>query len=125
VGMEKYEQQYPHADVVLFEPEREDADMFFANIFSYSQRRRLCADAFAKTRQSLRARTAKLAPTLVRHGIRLREDRLAQLHRTVADAVTDPRPLHTSPKRTACVRQATRDLGHTLSELERWLALQR
>ena len=34
VGMEKYDRQYPDADVVLFEPDREDADMFFANIFS-------------------------------------------------------------------------------------------
>jgi NTE family protein len=42
VGMEKYRRQYPDADVVLFEPDREDADMFFANIFSYSQRKRLC-----------------------------------------------------------------------------------
>jgi hypothetical protein len=124
VGMEKYEQQYPHADVVLFEPDREDADMFFANIFSYAQRRRLCADAFAKTRQSLRARAARLAPRLARHGIRLRRDRLAAIDRDIADAVTDPRPLHTSPERTACVYQATRDLGHTLDELERWLALQ-
>ena len=45
--------QYPDADIVLFEPDREDADMFFANIFSYWQRKRLCAIAFAKTRQSL------------------------------------------------------------------------
>ena len=43
VGMEKYRSQYPDADVLLFEPDREDADMFFANIFSYRQRKRLCA----------------------------------------------------------------------------------
>ncbi len=56
--MEKYRQQYPDADVVLFEPDREDADMFFASIFSYSQRKRLCAAAYQKTRQNLAARAA-------------------------------------------------------------------
>ena len=40
--------------MILFEPDREDADMFFASIFSYSQRRRLCAAAYEKTRQNLR-----------------------------------------------------------------------
>src|SRR5205807_2447080 len=29
VGMEKYARQYPNADVLLFEPDRENADMFF------------------------------------------------------------------------------------------------
>ncbi len=35
VGMESYRARYPDAGIVLFEPDREDADMFFANIFSY------------------------------------------------------------------------------------------
>ena len=34
------------------------------NIFSYAQRKRLCALAFAKTRQNLRARAAELQPVL-------------------------------------------------------------
>ena len=55
VGMDKYRQQYPEADVVLFEPDREDADMFFASIFSYAQRKKLCAAAYRKTRQNLAA----------------------------------------------------------------------
>ena len=53
VGMEKYGRQYPDAAIMLFEPGPEDADMFFANIFSYRQRRRLCALAFERTRQNL------------------------------------------------------------------------
>ena len=54
VGMDKYRRQYPDADVVLFEPDREDADMFFASIFSYAQRKRLCAAAYQKTRREPR-----------------------------------------------------------------------
>lgn len=122
VGMEKYDRQYPHTDVVLFEPEREDADMFFANIFNYAQRRMLCADAFCKTRQNLRARASRLAPDLLRHEIRLRTGRIADVTRVVTDAVADPRPLRTAPARCGSVAQTTRDLGHALDELERWLA---
>jgi len=121
VGMEKYERQFPHADVVLFEPAREDGDMFFANIFSYAQRADLCAGAFAKTRAQLLARSARLAPVLGRHGITLRLDRLHDVSRTIHDATADPRPLHVSPDALADVRQTTRDLKHTLDTLERWL----
>ena len=38
VGMEKYESAYPDRDIVLFEPDRDDSQMFFTNIFSYSSR---------------------------------------------------------------------------------------
>lgn len=121
VGMEKYDRQYPHSDIVLFEPDREDAAMFFANIFSYSQRRDLCADAFGKTRQNLLARSGQLAPCLACHGIRLRSDRIADAGRVVTDTVGDPRPLRTSPASARTVRQTARELRHTLDELERWL----
>jgi hypothetical protein len=121
VGMEKYRQQYPHASVVLFEPEREDAQMFFANIFSYRQRKRLCAQAFNKTRRSLQARAAELAPVFARHGITFRLDRLHDAHRHVTDAVFDPRPLHADRTRPPTVREAARDLDRTLGALERWL----
>ncbi len=118
VGMEKYRAQYPDADVVLFEPDREDADMFFANIFSYRQRRRLCASAFTKTRQNLASRADLIAPVLERHGVRLRLDRLDDEHRHITDALTDPRPLRHDVANRG-VRQTARDLGHTLDHLER------
>jgi NTE family protein len=124
VGMEKYERQYPDADVLLFEPDREDADMFFANIFSYAQRKRLCSLAFDTTRANLLLRAEVLAPIWRRHGVTLRMNRLADPQRRVVAAVTDPRPLHPDVRR-AGARQATRDLAHTLDQLERAVALQR
>jgi len=120
VGMEKYGRQYPDAAIMLFEPGPEDADMFFANIFSYGQRKRLCALAFERTRRNLMARADALAPTLSRHGITLRMDRLQDTARGVADALTDPRPLHAQTR--GDVRRTARDLRHTLGHLERWLA---
>ncbi|MEO5766668.1 MAG: patatin-like phospholipase family protein, partial [Casimicrobiaceae bacterium] len=121
-GMEKYGRQYPGADILLFEPDREDADMFFARIFSYSQRKRLCALAFTTTRDSLRARAAALEPVLARHGIALRHERLADASRRVGDALTDPRPLKSDGARVPTVRRTTRQLAHTLDHLERYLA---
>lgn len=118
VGMERYAKRYPHADIALFEPAREDADMFFANIFSYRQRRRLCSIAFATTRRNLAARADILAPMLLRHGIVLNRARLADADRDIAQALTDPRPLHHDPA-PRNVRQAARELTHTLDQLER------
>jgi NTE family protein len=122
VGMENYRQQYPDADVVLFEPDREDADMFFASIFSYAQRKRLCAAAYLKTRQNLAARAPLLAPTLAKHGVTLRTDRIGDPARTLTHALTDARPLHIGKNGGSEVRQTARDLAHTLDHLERWLA---
>jgi hypothetical protein len=119
VGMEKYKQQYPDADVLLFEPEREDADMFFASIFSYAHRAKLCAAAYRSTRQRLLARQDTLAPLLARHGVRLNVDRLSDTRRSIGGALTDPRPLVMAPR---SVRQTARDLAHTLDHLEAWLA---
>jgi hypothetical protein len=95
--------------------------MFFANIFSYRQRKRLCAQAFTKTRRNLLARADALAPAFARHGVAFRLDRLQDAHRHVTDAVRDPRPLHAHPADNASVRQTTRDLNRTLDALERWL----
>ena len=121
VGMENYRRQYPHAGVVLFEPDREDADIFFASIFSYAQRKRLCAAAYNKTRQKLAARAETLGSKLAKHGIRLRRDRLADSTRVLLDALNDVRPLHATDGERSTVRQTTRDLAHTLDHLERWL----
>jgi len=122
VGMEKYRRQYPRADILLFEPDREDADMFFANIFSYTQRKRICEAAYRKTRQRLLERRAVLRPLLARHGIRLNIERLADPHRSIHAALTAPRSLS---MRSPSMRSAIRDLGYTLDYLEHWLAAAR
>src|SRR5437773_2368956 len=124
VGMEKHARQYPNADILLFEPDRENADMFFASIFSYAQRRRLRSLAFSTTRHNLRTRAGVLAPVLARHGIALRAERLADTSRDVMDALDDPRPLRSSMRRRS-IRRTTRELSHTLDHLERLLAAAR
>jgi hypothetical protein len=119
VGMEKYRQQYPGADVLLFEPDCKDDDMFFANIFSYAHREQLCAAAYRSTRRNLLSRQAVLVPVLARHGIRLNLDCLGDTRRSIAGALNDARPLPTGRRG---VRQTARDLAYTLDHLEAWLA---
>jgi len=122
VGMDRYRAQYPDADILLFEPDREDADMFFASIFSYGRRKALCEAAYRKTRNSLFARRDALAPLLARHGIRLKAEVLGESDRSIRAALIDTRPLMA---RKPGVRQTARDLSHTLDQLETWLAAAR
>ena len=71
LGFKQYERSYPDTDIVLIEPDQRDAELFFANTFSYRQRRELAEHAYQQTRQMLRDRQAQLAPKLQRHGIRI------------------------------------------------------
>ena len=83
VGMERYRHEYPDADIVLFEPRRDDREMFFTNVFSYADRRRLCEHAYQQTREDLLRRAASLNPVLARHGLSLNEAVLRDKSRTL------------------------------------------
>lgn len=81
VGLSKYETQYRGADVVLFQPEPGDAEIFFTSVFGYAARRQVCAHAYERTLRDLARRRRELAPVLARHGLRLRHAALARAHR--------------------------------------------
>ena len=113
LGMKGYERSHPDCDIVLFEPDHGDAEMFHAGTFSYAMRRRLANHAFQQTRRMLRERQASLAPTLARHGLALREEWLHEPHQLIP---LGPRPTPAE----ALVGRTHR----TLDRLERWLARQ-
>lgn len=71
LGLKHYERAYPGTDVVLIEPDQRDATLFFANTFSYRQRREIAEHAYQQTRRMLLDRQAELAPRLARHGVTL------------------------------------------------------
>ncbi len=112
VGMDRYRNEFPDADVLLFEPERDDADMFFTNVFSYAARRRLSEHAYQKTRADLRRRAQELAPILARHGIRLDQAALADESRSLV-----PRTGKARHKSEAGLGRVALQLDRTLDEL--------
>ncbi|MCC7310237.1 MAG: patatin-like phospholipase family protein [Sulfuritalea sp.] len=83
-GLAKYDIEYRDADVILFEPSPDDADMFFTNMFSYADRKRLSEQAYRKTREELLRRHDELAPKLARHGVSINRAVLMDPHRTLA-----------------------------------------
>lgn len=117
VGMDRYKHQYPHADVLLFEPTPDDAEMFFTNVFSYRDRRRLCEHAYQRTRIDLYRRRHELMPILARHGLKLnlsvlKDHRYTLLHRPTR-------------KSKVSLNTTTHALDTSLDELQRWLELRR
>lgn len=116
-GMERYKVAYPDSDIVLFEPNRSDADMFFTNLFSYGSRRRLCEHAYQKTRQELWRRRHELAPVLARHGIEINVAVLRDESLTLIKSIRRQREALLELESA----NATRQLAHTLDDLERYL----
>ena len=84
VGMGRYRKEFPDADVVLFEPSRDDVEMFFTNVFSYADRERLSEHAYQRTRAELRRRHDELAPVFARHGIAIDQGALSDEGRSLA-----------------------------------------
>ena len=85
VGMDRYQHEFKGADVLLFEPAQDDAEMFFANMLSYGERSRLCEHAYQRTREDLYRRRDALAPLLRRHGLQLNLDVLQDRQRTLLE----------------------------------------
>jgi predicted acylesterase/phospholipase RssA len=90
-GMARYRHEFPDADVVLFEPRSDDAEMFFANVFNYSERKHLAEHAYQRTRVELRRRYAELQPIFARHGITIDKAVLADKTRTLLPPATKSR----------------------------------
>jgi NTE family protein len=107
VGLAKYAQQYPDTDQIVFEPNEDDGEMFFTNVFSYSSRQRVCEHAFASTLGDLRRRRAELAPVLARHGLRLRQEVLDNPGASIMDGLG---LLQRATETTARLRRALDDV---------------
>lgn len=95
VGMKAYEVQYPDSDVLLLEPKRDDYRMFFTNVFSFSDRRAICAHAYSETLDELRRRRDEVAALLARHDLALRDevldDESRDLWKSLAGAMAEER----------------------------------
>lgn len=110
VGLDKYQTQYEHADIVLFEPRPDDTSMFFTNVFSYESRHKLAQHAYSATLADLAAHADRLRPILARHGLSLREDVIQDTDRDLLEFLGQRPPRKTS---------VTLRLHHALNDLER------
>ena len=113
VGLAKYAQQYPGIDQMVFEPNEDDAEMFFTNIFSYSSRRRVCQHAFRSTLEDLRSRRDVLGPILERHGLRLRDEVIDDPQRSIVEGLRKPTR---QTETTARLRRALDDVEQLIRE---------
>jgi len=89
LGMKGYENSHPQTDILLFEPDHRDPEMFLANTFGYSQRRSLAEHAYQQTRADLRSRRSVVATTLAAHGLRL-DDAVLDGHRRLVSRRAQP-----------------------------------
>ena len=115
VGMARYRAHFPDADVVLFEPDRDEYGLFFSNIFSFRSRREVCEIGYRATRRDLLRRQGRLQAVLRRHGCRLRLDVLRDPDRDLWQGVGLARR---GARRPRLVEQ----LSGALAELEGALA---
>ena len=86
-GIAQYTRDYPDKDILLFEPTRDDAKLFFSNVFSFQSRRMVCEHAYQMTRRDLLSRADQLEPKLAKYGIKLRRDRLEDEQRTISTSL--------------------------------------
>ncbi|MBS1200293.1 MAG: lectin subunit beta [Proteobacteria bacterium] len=113
VGMAGYRSRFPGSDILLFEPDRDDERMFFANVFRYADRRRLVDHAYQRVRADLRRHADTLDHALARHGLRLRRELLRDPHRSFHASIDQHRRANA---------RVVRDLDRTLRRLERLIA---
>ncbi|MCG2591246.1 patatin-like phospholipase family protein [Ramlibacter sp. XY19] len=110
-AMRNYARAYPGTDIVLLEPEPDDARVHLASAFSYRRRRELAEHAYRQTRAQLLARHGQLAPMFARHGLVLRADLLADTSRSL---IAQAPPRHRLGRTLA-------DLGQALDSIDRRL----
>ena len=113
VGMAAYRTRFPHADILLLEPDRHDETLFFSNVFRYSGRRRLTEHAYQHTRRDLLGAGSALRTVLARHGLSLDLERLRDPRRRFTTAAHE---------RELEVRHVARRLERSLDSIERALA---
>ena len=120
-GLAAYRTRYGGADVILFEPRRNDYKMFFRNVFSFAARKEVCEHAYRATLETLKARREALAPLLAHHGIGLRDAVLDAPAYDLWASVGLPASGRRNGKTVLPTTVATRDLRDALDELDELL----
>ncbi len=110
LGLQGYETSHPQTDILLFEADQRDPEMFLANTFAYSQRRTLAEHAYQQTRADLRSRRSRVRTLLRRHGL------------TVDDAALDDASRRLLPRGSGPQAPTLTQAGRTLQRLDEVLS---
>ena len=113
-GFRKYFSSHPVADLMLMEPDRDDEEVFFTNIFSYADRKALCEHAYQASRRDLLARADALRPILERRGMSLNMDLLKDEDRTLDKSIGEGQTSHAPVARN--LSSVLRDLDELLDD---------
>ena len=113
-GFKKYYSSHPFADLLLVEPDRDNEEIFFTNIFSYSSRRALCEHAYQDTRQDLLRRHEMLNPILEQRGMSLNMDLLKDQRRTLDQSIGEGQSSHATVARS--LSSVLNDLAELLDD---------
>ncbi|MBE2261856.1 MAG: patatin-like phospholipase family protein [Burkholderiaceae bacterium] len=108
LGMKGYERAYPDTDILLFEPDHRDPELYLANTFSYGQRRHLAEHAYQQTRRLLRSRRSHFTARFAPHGIELNMDVLDDPRRRL---VTPLQPGSRVGQAIVSLQEVMEDLG--------------
>ncbi len=119
LGLQGYGSSHPGTQILLFEPDHHDPEMFLANTFGYTQRRWLAEHAYRHTRADLRSRRGALSAALQCHGLALDDAVLDDEHRSL---LREPRGAVPAATRGG---RALQRLDEVLNDLEQTLALHR
>ncbi len=115
MGMKHYEVAYPNTDILLIEPDHRDTEMYLANTFSYTQRRKMAEHAYQQTRAMLRSRRTSLSATLGKHGISLNSEALDDPKRQLAAPQKPPTRVG---RAISNLQEVMDDLGQALPHLQ-------
>ncbi len=120
-GMAMYEREYPNASILLFEPTRDDAKLFFSNVFSFQARRMVCEHAYQMTRKDLKRRANELESVLKPYGITLRRDILNDDQRTISTSLYgEMLPIYVAKRKeseTGYLGKLGQNVGHGLENV--------
>jgi predicted acylesterase/phospholipase RssA len=85
-GFRQYERDYPEKDIILFEPDTDDAEWFFANEFSFKNRVQLVDKAYRATLNNLKERQETLNAILKKYDLSIDESRLLPINEALVRA---------------------------------------
>jgi hypothetical protein len=108
-GLERYRREYPHVDILLIEPTRDDVRMFGYNIMRYSARRVVAEHGYRTTLEFFRRHADRYRRLFAKHGI----------------AMADPRNVPDEPSRHPHQSDLARALDASLDRLESRLGARR